>query len=63
MPKGGKKPMVIKSISLPEPLWKKAIKKAEQNAQSLSAVVRKFLELWVEDKISLTDKDEANRQD
>ena len=63
MPKGSKKTMVIKSISLPEPLWKKAINKADENAQSLSAVVRKFLELWVEDKLRVSDKSETNHQD
>lgn len=48
--------MIIKSFSLPEVLWSQAIKKAEGNAQSLSAVIRVLIEKWLNGEISIEQK-------
>lgn len=52
----GKDKMIIKSFSLPETLWQQAIKKAEGNAQSLSAVIRVLIEKWLKGEISIEQK-------
>ena len=53
MPTESHEKMVIKSISVPVSLWARAIKKARDNAQSLSAVIRKLLEKWLNNEIDL----------
>ncbi len=52
--KNGK--MVRRSISVPLPLWQEARRKADLG--SLSAVIQKFLRLWVADRINLDDYEE-----
>lgn len=48
---GDAEKMVPRSISVPLSLWNDARRKA--GLGSLSAVIQKFLRLWVEDKIDL----------
>ena len=54
--KGGDEKMITRSISVPASLWTQARKKVVPG--SLSAVIQKFLRLWVADKINLDDFDD-----
>ena len=51
-----KEKMVNRSVSVPLSLWNEARKKA--GLGSLSAVIQKFLRLWVAGKINLDDYEE-----
>lgn len=46
--------MIIKSFSVPESLWGQALKKAEENAQSLSAVIRILIEKWLKGEVDIS---------
>ena len=53
---GGDEKMVRRSVSVPLSLWQDARRKA--GLGSLSAVIQKFLRLWVVGKINLDDYEE-----
>ena len=52
---GGKERMIPKTFRLPESLWDRAVDKAD-GLMSLSAVVRRLLEMWVNDEIDIYRK-------
>jgi len=45
--------MVNRLISVNLELWNKALSKANSQGRTLVAVLRRFLELWVNDEIDL----------
>lgn len=47
--------MTRRSISIELSLWERAIEKAN-GLMSLSAIVRRLLEMWLNDEIDLTKK-------
>ena len=47
--------MIPKTFRLPESLWDRAVDKAD-GLMSLSAVVRRLLEMWVNDEIDIYRK-------
>lgn len=47
--------MVQRTFRLPESLWGRAATKAN-GLMPLSAVIRRLLELWIDDEIDLTKK-------
>jgi|GEM_PF-6012641 len=53
---GDKEKMVRRSVSVQLSLWENARRKV--GLGSLSAVIQKFLRLWVADKIDLDDYEE-----
>ena len=42
-----KKPMIQRTLRVPEALWVAALKRADERGESLSEAVRKFLERYV----------------
>lgn len=47
--------MIHRSVRLPDTLWTQALDKAN-GLMSLSAVIRRLLEMWVNDEIELRRK-------
>lgn len=45
--------MVLRQIYVVIEVWDDAMAKAKRNGQSLSAVIRRMLELWLQGKINL----------
>jgi hypothetical protein len=53
---GGKKEkMIQRTFRLPDSLWERALIKAN-GLVSISAIIRRLLEMWVDDEIDVTKK-------
>lgn len=47
--------MVVKSYSTTIELWQSAKDKAEKNAQTMSAVIRRLLEKWLKGGVDINE--------
>lgn len=52
---GDKDKMIQRTFRLPNSLWERALSKAN-GLVSLSAIIRRLLEMWVNDEIDITKK-------